>query len=117
MTAREADERGIDFTPRAGTQITINGICQGWPIAISFTGKLEQLPGYLERLSAAGVTPAVAAPAAPQRRQKPVEPYYQPDGTPCCPKHLKPLREGHYGLHCTAKDPEGKNGYCSLKFN
>jgi hypothetical protein len=101
-------------SPRPFSTITISGLCQGWPIAISFTGKLTDLPAYLERLAAAGITPAGAAP---QKRRQAVEPIYQPDGTPCCPKHERPLREGQYGLHCTAKDPEGKNGYCDLKFN
>lgn len=111
----------LDFTPKPHPQITISGVCQGWPVQVAFTGKLEQLPAYLQRLAAAGITPApVADPTGqtqPARPKQPrVEPLYKPDGTPCCPKHQKPLREGSYGLHCTAKDPEGKNGYCDLKF-
>lgn len=32
-----------------------------------------------------------------------------------CPKHLKPWRAGNKGPYCSAKDPAGYNGYCSLK--
>jgi hypothetical protein len=109
----------LEFSAKPQSSIAIHATFNGWPVTITFTGKLEQLPSYLERVSAAGLQPAAtqAAQAAPRAKRETVEPFYKPDGTPCCPKHQKPLKQGQYGLYCSAKDPEGKNGYCSLRFN
>lgn len=99
--------------------ITIHAQLDGWPIDVAYHGRIEQLPAALQRLSAAGLTPPTptASPASPQRAPRAkVEPKYNHAGDPCCPVHHKPLKEGQYGLYCSAKDPEGKNGYCSLKF-
>jgi hypothetical protein len=112
----------LTFPERAPeTTITIHAAIEGWPIDVACRGKLEQLPAALARLTAAGLTPAQPSTSAGQQkpakpRQERVEPIYLASGEACCPTHKKPLKEGQYGLFCTAKDPEGKNGYCSLKF-
>ena len=66
---------------------------------------------------AASTAPLGGAPRKPAQR---VEPIYQPDGTPCCPVHHKPLTEGQYGLFCKSKaqpgDVQNDKGYCSLRF-
>jgi hypothetical protein len=122
-TRQQIDQaESLTFPERAPeTQITIHAALEGWPVDVAYRGKLEQLPAALQRLSAAGLTPyAPNAPTSHQQPAKPrqerVEPIYMASGEPCCPIHKRPLREGQFGLHCTAKDPEGKNGYCSLKF-
>jgi hypothetical protein len=112
----------LQFAERAPeTTITIRGQIDGWPIDVAYRGKLEQLPAALARLSAAGLTPyAHNAPTSHQQpatpRKAKTQPIYLASGEPCCPIHQRPLKEGAYGLYCTAKDPDGKNGYCSLKF-
>jgi hypothetical protein len=119
MTRASVDQaEALDFPEPSGATVTIHARYGDWPIDVTYRGKIDQLQAAIDRLAAAGLTPAcpTAALAAPQRAKRSVEPIYQPDGTPCCPTHQKPLREGRYGLHCTAKDPEGKNGYCDLRF-
>jgi hypothetical protein len=32
-----------------------------------------------------------------------------------CPKHLRPWKDGQFGLFCSAKDETQPKGYCSLK--
>jgi hypothetical protein len=44
-----------------------------------------------------------------------VEPVYLEDGTPMCPTHGKELKEGKWGLFCSAKDKD-TGEYCKLKF-
>lgn len=50
-----------------------------------------------------------------------VAPIYDGNGEPCCPIHRKPLKEGQYGLYCSAKTKDGQaandKGYCSLRFD
>ena len=97
-------------------ELEIGASFQGWPVVVKFAGRLDQLGRVVEKLESAGLRPAGRDTPAPKARRERVEPAYRPDGVACCPKHQKPLREGAYGLHCTAKDAEGKNGYCDLKF-
>jgi hypothetical protein len=113
----------LTFPERAPeTTITIHAALEGWPIDVAYRGRLEQLPAALARLTAAGLTPAQPStttshqqPATPRKAK--VDPIYQPDGTPCCPTHKRPLKQGQFGLYCSAPDPEGKNGYCSIRFS
>src|SRR6266545_2595404 len=88
----------------------------GLHIVVEYTAPLASIPAAVERLRAAGILDLVAtckapqaAPAAAQRAKvERVEPIYQPDGTPCCPTHHKPLSEGQYGLYCSAKAKPGE---------
>ena len=119
------DRQAIDaaeslaFEPKP-VKMTILAEQGGWPIDIELLIGLDKLPAALARLAQAGLTPRQGTPAAPAQkpRQPRVQPAYSADGTPCCPVHKKPLKQGSYGLYCSAKDdgPDSKNGYCSLKF-
>lgn len=96
----------------------------GWPCDIELEISPARLGAALARLAELGYTPRLPTPPAPSAQVRParpkVEPVYQPDGTPCCPTHLRRLTEGQYGLYCSAKATEGQpadaRGYCGLKF-
>lgn len=109
------DAQPLTFDPsRRKSVITLH--YHGVPVAIEHVGDVTSVEALVDKLLArAGWAAPSKGGTHPPRRER-VEPLYQPDGTPCCPTHKKPLREGAYGLHCTAKDPEGKNGYCDLRF-
>ena len=110
------------------TKITIEIAPDGLHVTAEYTGLLDSIPAAVERLQRAGVlelvrqsrpSPAPSATPAAGQQRKPaerVEPAYKPDGTPCCPKHHKPLKTGQWGLFCPAKDDTTERGYCSLKF-
>ena len=120
----------LDFAPapprEQRTTIRIEVAPDGLRISVEYTGTLGSIPAAVERLRAAGVLDLVAtsrpsgqASAPAQQARKPaerLEPAYKPDGTPCCPKHHKPLKTGQWGLFCPAKDDTTERGYCSLKF-
>ena len=107
-------------TPEA-LQMTIRARYNGWPVEIPVTLPAAKIGAALDRLTALGFTPDVApapaqtAPAAPRRAPLP-DVVYKPDGTPCCPWHMTPLREGQHGHYCPSRedDPERANakGYC-----
>ena len=111
-----------DTTP-APVAITIHATLDGWPVDLALDLPPAKLGAALVKLATLGYAPRAgspSAPAVPAARPK-VEPVYSPDGTPCCPTHLRPLSEGRYGLYCSAKAAEGqpadKRGYCGLKFD
>ena len=118
----------LDFAPAPPREqritIKLEIAPDGLHITAEYAGQLESIPAALERLRAAGVfnlvaasKPAQASPTTGQRKPaKRVEPEYNADGDPCCPKHHKPLREGKFGLYCPAKDDTTERGYCSLRF-
>ena len=121
----------LEFAPapprEQRTVIRIEVAPDGLHISAEYTGTLASIPEAVERLRAAGVldlvqasrTTTTTAPAPAGQQRKPaerVEPAYKPDGTPCCPKHHKPLKTGQWGLFCPAKDDTTERGYCSLKF-
>lgn len=114
-------QRGVQ--PEKQTTIRITIAPDGLHISAEYTGTLSSIPEALERLRAAGVLDLVRPlPIAPPRQKKAkIEPMYQPDGTPCCPAHLRPLREGQHGLYCSAKAKPGEQanekGYCNLSFS
>lgn len=62
----------------------------------------------------APATPANGKPAKAKAER--VTPFYDDQGTACCPKHRKPLKQGQWGLYCPAKDDSTERGYCALKF-
>lgn len=102
----------------APVDLEIGASFNGWPITVRCAVRLEQLGAVVKRLEAAGLTPAAQGGThAPRPKAPRVEPFYDGDGTACCPKHQKPLKQGQYGPYCSAKDPEGKNGYCGLRFS
>ena len=76
----------------------------------------------LGRMQPESLPPEAPAPTAhaptgqPQAKGERVEPLYQPDGTPCCPVHKKHVKEGQWGLYCSAKDEAAPRGYCALRF-
>src|SRR4051794_32914026 len=106
----------LDFPERRPVKndltITVKATIDSFPTEICFTGSIDQLLSVTKRLRELGATPTVApaAPmpaAAPRKPAQRVEPIYQPDGTPCCPVHHKPLTEGQYGLFCKSKAQPG----------
>lgn len=115
----------LDFEERRGEKqanIQISISPAGLTVLVEYTGAVSSIQAAIERLQKAGVMdlvqsskPAAPAPAAKGKAQR-VQPEYNADGDPCCPKHHKPLREGNYGLYCPAKDDSTERGYCNLKF-
>lgn len=103
-TRQQIDQaQSLEFTDRVPeTTITIRAQLDGWPIEVAYRGKLEQLPVALKRLTAAGLTPFQPSNTPAQKparaRQERVQPEYNSNGDPCCPKHHKPLKQGQYGL-------------------
>ena len=128
MPTREQIERAAPLdmnTTRSERQanITIEGTLDGLTVTVEFTSAISAIPAAIERLKAIGLSSAprsmapATSPAAPQRtKTAKVVPEYAPDGSPLCPKHHKPLKEGNYGLYCPAKDDTTERGYCGLKF-
>jgi hypothetical protein len=112
-----------DKPARQDLTITVKAVVDGFPVEICYTGSVEQLQALTRKLRALGAEPTIApAPAAVSvsKKAQKVEPVYQPDGTACCPVHLKPLQNGRYGLYCSAKargdEAQNAKGYCSLTF-
>jgi hypothetical protein len=109
---------------RADLTITIRARIDGFDTEICFTGAADQLLAVTKRLREIGAEP-VSAPAStlpksslvslPTSKAKRVEPVYLEDGTPMCPTHGKELKEGKWGLFCSAKDKD-TGEYCKLKF-
>jgi hypothetical protein len=134
ITRREVDRAApLEFNernekPEKQANITIEAGPLGLTIRAEYTGTLSSIPQAIERLRAAGVlelvsagkvekAPAVAAAAAPPRKAvRRLEPAYNDAGEACCPKHNRALKEGQYGLYCSAKDESTDRGYCNLKF-
>lgn len=106
-----------DSTP--AIDITIHAELDGWPVDLALELAPARLGAALERLAALGYRPRTAAasqsPAAKPARPKAT--HYAPDGTPLCPIHNAPMREGQHGYYCARKAAEGEpangKGYCS----
>lgn len=113
----------LEFPDRQERQgnITIEAGAGGLVVRFEYTGPLASIPAAIERLRAAGILDLMSVPAAvpasvPRKAAERVDPVFLPDGTPTCPTHQgRELKEGKWGLFCSAKDREG--AYCSLKFN
>lgn len=107
---------------RQDLTLTVKARVNGFDVDICFSGQLEQLDAITKRLAALGAEPVSAAPrpTSPAPNGKPkakyVQPEYNADGDPLCPKHHKPLKAGSWGLYCSAKDDSTERGYCSIKF-
>jgi hypothetical protein len=106
--------------PRQELTLTVHATIDGFPTEVCFSGSIDQLLDVTKRLRALGASPTIApaAPAAAPARKpaQRVEPAYDGNGEPCCPKHNRALKEGQYGLYCSAKDDSTERGFCSLKF-
>lgn len=113
-------------TAEKQANITIEAAPDGLHIYCEYTGGLSSIPAVIDRLREAGVLELVqtnkhtnggaTTPRAAQR----VDPIYDGSGGPVCPVHKKALREGQYGLYCSAKasgdEAQNDKGYCSLRF-
>lgn len=107
--------------------ITIKARVDGFDCELCFAGDLEKLHAVVSRLRVLGAEPVSAPQSAPtpatngKPKVERVEPLYKPDGTACCPTHMKPLQEGRYGLFCPSRakgdEPANDKGYCNLKFS
>lgn len=124
MDFKDAPAPAPDVTEKH-ISIAIEVTPAGLHIRADYIGPLSSIPAAVARLKAAGVlelvqasSPApVVAPASKAKVERVVVlPDYDDAGNPCCPKHKKPLKEGQYGLYCSAKDDTTERGYCSLKF-
>ena len=99
--------------------ITIEVSPAGLTVRADYIGSLSSIPQAIERLRSAGILELVSTvkpAAAPKGKSTKVQPEYNADGDPCCPKHHKVLKPGKFGMYCSAKDDSTENGYCSLKF-
>lgn len=68
--------------------IQISAVIDGFAVAVAFEGRMEQLPGAIERLRALGATPTTGTPL-----QAPVASADDlPDGWKLCRKHGAPMR-------------------------
>jgi len=127
MPSRAAIDRAepLDFPDRRPKAepltITVHAVVAGFATELCFTGSIDQLPALAARLVALGATPTSkpATHTAPLNGSKPkaerVTPAYDGDGQPICPTHKKALKEGKWGLYCSAKDRD-TDEYCRLKF-
>lgn len=102
--------------------ITIEGMLDGLTVKVEFTAAVSAIPAAIERLKAIGLASAARTitPVSPKGEKKPkadrLQPKYNDAGEACCPKHNRVLKQGQYGLYCSAKDDTTERGYCSLKF-
>lgn len=88
--------------------ITVRLTYKGAPVDLELTNAntvaIEQL------ITATLRRPDWAAPRPAGWSTKPrpqVEPFYDGDGTPCCPQHRTPLVERAWGLACSTRTPQG----------
>lgn len=94
----------------------------GVHVTIEYDGTLASISQAIERLKQAGVVELVsgARHTAPlgngKAKAERMQPTYNGAGEPCCPKHNRVLKEGQFGLYCSAKDDTTERGYCNLKF-
>jgi hypothetical protein len=129
---RQAVDRAepLAFPSKRSALITIS--YKGVPVAVTvedasavavekLVDSLLARDGWAAPVPNGGNTP-VPSPQRQARTQRPAlpEPWYKPDGTPCCPWHQRPLKEGRYGLYCPSKaegEQANDKGYCifSLK--
>lgn len=95
--------------------IAVKAQLDGFPVELSFTGAVDQLPAIVKRLRELGAEP-VGAPVhtAPIGNGKPKAqpPFYNGDGDACCPTHTTRTLRGpnQWGkLYCSARDGDA---YC-----
>ena len=105
---------------RAPLEMTVQTSLDGWPIDLHLSLPAERVSAALARLADLGFTPRAPSPApaaAPSKPQRPRATKFDTDGTPLCPTHGTPMREGQHGWFCSRKAAEGEpanpKGYCS----
>jgi hypothetical protein len=117
--------------PNMKTLVRVRGMVEGLEVEIEAMIEPKQTRALVERLrEVAGLEPLPGLASGPQAsgsgraEGKPAElrqsPTYNADGDPCCPVHRKPLKEGRYGLYCSAKaePPIGsEKGYCRYSWS
>jgi hypothetical protein len=105
----------------------------GFPVEVSTTGSINDLPRLVARLREVGAQPAhngavsaQNAPGAPHatgvpqgKGARPLVKEFSPDGRPICPVHGKPMRESQHKPNewfCSSKGGEFTNdkGYCAV---
>jgi len=127
MPTRQQIDRAepLDFPDRRPAKqdltITISCTIGGFLTEVCFSGQLDQLEAITRRLRDLGASPAGVhqvspAAAAPTRKAgEKVTPLYNGDGEPMCPVHKRVLKQGKWGMYCSAKGED--ETYCNLKFH
>lgn len=99
--------------------ITIHAMLDGFAVDLNFTGAMDTLPVALQRLRELGGEPTSwNSSKIEQPARKPAQrttPAYDGNGTALCPVHRRELKEGKWGMYCSARDQE-TGEYCKLKF-
>lgn len=106
-------------------------------LVFEMKGRIEEIERHCIALERRGYSPCISSdnpfntaaktPAAPAEKPRVVSgnnetvaPWYNQDGEACCPVHHRVLKEGRYGLFCSAigrhGDAVNAKGYCALKF-
>lgn len=106
--------------PTGRRSAVIHAAYHGLPVDLTLEGApLDQVERLIDGLLRRDGWAAPATNGSRQARKPSEPPLYSDDGTPCCPWHRKPLREGRYGLYCPSK-AEGEQangkGYCCYSF-
>ncbi len=98
--------------------IVIHCQAEGYSFELSTDMPAASIPAALRRLREYGIEPKQHTSG---KRKPKTQPIYADDGTPMCPVHNKPLREGSFGPYCSAKaqgsEAANDKGYCAIKFD
>ncbi len=94
---------------------------EGYAVTIRLELAAGAIAEAAQRLQALGLSPTPPTrPETPQRgagrvtgHKSKQPPIYNDQGAPCCPIHERPLKEGQWGLYCSAKDDSTERGYCA----
>jgi|SRR5882672_2499777 len=87
-----------DKQPQPACRFSITATLDGFPIVIEGEGRASDLKLIVDRLKAIGAMPPQAA-SNPSNAA----------GTPLCPTHSAPMKEGRRGFFCPKKVGDG---YC-----
>jgi hypothetical protein len=113
---RQAVDRAEPLAFPSKRSAVVHVTYRGVPVDVSMEGanvaEVEKLIGSLLERDGWAAPAGQGGNTARAERAPAVEPVYQPDGTPCCPHHLRPLKSpNQWGkLYCSAKDDAGQ--YC-----
>lgn len=118
-----------DTYKRQKRSVTVQLFYHGAPVSFGYAPEddvqihdIEQrIDTLLKREGWTGAPqPAASVAGNGKRKATYVDPEYDRNGDPICPVHGKVLKQGDYGLYCSAKAKEGEEanakGYCALKF-
>lgn len=118
---------------RKDVQMTVFVQFDGFPVELTFTGTVDQLPAVAKRLRDIGAQPAHTAPVSAQNGSgaaqlpvgvsKPRVVEFDGDGAPICPVHGTVMREStNYSgsWYCSRKaadgEPANSKGYCACSY-